>query len=98
MNLIKTWKDKYTFKNVKETIDLFSPSQPNPDYLRWVKSNELHYLDIEKNKKRLEAGVWNEVPALFQPTSVLDLVFDSSVLSHTNSEEKHFFRGCQLSK
>lgn len=34
LNLNKTWKDKYTFINVKETIDLFYPSQPIPDYLR----------------------------------------------------------------
>ena len=59
------WKDKYT-------TTLFSASnadlqrrqmQPLPDYMRWLKCCELHYM-TEEEVNRLEPGPWDEIPGL----------------------------------
>ena len=70
------WKDKYT-------TTLFSAShadlqrkqmQPLPDYMRWLKCCELHYM-TEEEVNLLEPGPWDEIPGLFHPTKILDLCF-----------------------
>ena len=70
-----SWIDKYT-------TAVYSPSlpgnelqlQPLPDYLRWSKCGELHYLPIEE-RKMVDKGVWDEMPGLFLPSHILDLCF-----------------------
>ena len=47
--------------------------QPLPDYLRWLRTGELHYLPL-KEREELDSGVWDEVPGTFLPSSILDLI------------------------
>ena len=42
--------------------------QPVPDYLRWVKTGELHYLPL--GERALILGPWDEIPGAFLPTKV----------------------------
>lgn len=51
--------------------------QPIPDYVRWLKTNELHYLTLERNSRITCAvqGRWNTVPGLFLPSRLLDMLF-----------------------
>ncbi len=69
-----TWKDKYTICNIDapENVELF-PAQPVPDYLRWFRSGELHYL-TQQQRKRLPEGLWNQIPAVFLPSEILSLM------------------------
>ena len=72
-----SWTDKYT-------TALYSPSQvisssrwelqPLPDYLRWLRTSELHFLPYEE-RAALGPGDWDEKPELFLPTRILDLCF-----------------------
>ena len=72
-----SWRDKYT------TV-VYSPSpninstwrelQPLPDYMRWLKTSELHYLPYEE-RAVLEQGLWDEMPGIFLPTRILDLCY-----------------------
>ena len=70
-----SWRDKYT------TV-IYSPNslhilsrremQPLPDYIRWFKTSEIHYMPYEE-RKSLREGPWDTIPGLFLPTTVLDL-------------------------
>ena len=72
-----SWRDKYT------TV-VYSPNpnisckrwelQPLPDYMRWLKTSELHYLPYEE-RAALKQGPWDETPGIFLPTCVLDLCY-----------------------
>ena len=71
-----TWKDKYTFFNVKgKSESSLFPLQPVPDYLRWLHTGELHYLQLEQ-QKRLANGPWNHTPAVFLPSEILQMVYE----------------------
>ena len=48
--------------------------QPLPDYMRWLKTSELHYLPYEETAV-LEQGLWDEMPGIFLPTCILDLCY-----------------------
>ena len=72
-----SWRDKYT------TV-LYSPSpsitckryefQPIPDYIRWLRTCELHYLPLQE--RVLLDGPWDEIPALYLPTKILRICFE----------------------
>ena len=72
-----SWTDKYT-------TAIYSPSpnittsrnqlQPLPDYIRWLKACELHYLPYGE-RVLLQHRPWDEVPGIFLPTRVLDLCY-----------------------
>ena len=73
-NTRTAWTDKYTISlypvNVTVNCQQFE-LQPISDYLRWLKTGELHYLPLEE-RIRL-AGVWDEIPGTFLTSKVLDL-------------------------
>ncbi len=72
-----SWKDKYT-------STLYSPSpnisfkrseqQPVPDYIRWLKTCELHCMPYHE-RAIIEEGPWDEIPGLFLPSQILDICF-----------------------
>jgi len=70
------WVNKYTttIYSSRENISCQSyEPQPIPDYLRWLRTGELHYLPVEE---RVELqGVWDDIPAAFLPEKILDLCF-----------------------
>ena len=45
--------------------------QPLPDYLRWPRTGELHYLPLEE--RCLLEGYWDNIPGVYLPTKVVDL-------------------------
>ena len=67
------WTDKYT----TSLYSLHNPQcrryelQPVPDYLRWYKTGELHYLPLEE--RSLLKGPWDEIPGAYLPSRILDL-------------------------
>ena len=67
------WKDKYTTVIYS---DLYAKAhyeiQPLPDYIRWSKSSELHYLPLNE-RKHLENGPWDDIPGLLLPSRILQL-------------------------
>lgn len=70
-----TWKDKYT-TTISDDSSLFQSHtlQPVPDYVRWyLKGGEMHYLPYEQ-RRGLADGLWNEIPELFLPSRIIDLV------------------------
>ena len=74
VNVRTAWTDKYT--TTIYTADVTDGSQrhelqPMPDYLRWLKTGELHYLPLEECT--LLAGAWDEISATFLPSKILDL-------------------------
>ena len=71
-----TWKDKYTFLSVKgKSESSLFPLQPVPDYVRWLHTSDLHYLQLE-HRKRLANGPWNHTPAGFLPSEILQMVYE----------------------
>ena len=69
-----SWLDKYTtclYTTEMERECRRFELQPLPDYLRWFKTGELHYLPLEE--RALVLGPWDEIPGAFLPTKVLDL-------------------------
>ncbi len=65
-----SWRDKYTCSIF--TCPSLGLKQPLPDYPRWVETQELHYLPLEE-RHQLEYGVWDHLPGLFVPSTILDL-------------------------
>ena len=73
-----SWRGKYV-------AAFYSPSsfsttnryelQPLPDYIRWIKTGELHYLPFEETVT-VYSGPWMDIPDAFLPTKVLDLCFN----------------------
>ena len=67
------WMDKYTSVLYSE-LDISSRRfelQPIPDYLRWLKTTELHYLPLEE--RSLVLGPWDDIPGAFLPSAVVEL-------------------------
>ena len=67
------WMDKYTSVLYSE-LDVECKRfelQPIPDYLRWLKTSELHYLPLEE--RALVVGPWDEIPGAFLPLTVVEL-------------------------
>ncbi len=54
-----------------------SALQPLPDYVRWVKTNELHYLTLERNSRivSLLKGRFTTMPGLFLPSRLLEILY-----------------------
>ena len=74
---ITCWRDKYTtalYTTAADPTITRYELQPLQDYIRWVYTQELHYLPIE-SRQQIDNGVWNEIPGLFLPTKVLELCF-----------------------
>ena len=74
--MVTSWTDKYT------TV-IYSPKQlsiprreiqPLPDYKRWLKTSELHYMPYEE-RRNLKSGPWDDTAGLFLPTTILDLCY-----------------------
>ena len=70
------WKDKYTTTLFSVALPLSNRKQvqPLPDYVRWIKSCELHFMPVDE-AELLEPGPWDNIPALFLPSKILDLCF-----------------------
>ena len=66
------WTDKYTTALYSDSyIHRRFELQPIPDYLRWLKTSELHYLPLEE--RLLVCGPWDEIPGAFLPSAVVEL-------------------------
>ena len=76
LELLSAWKDKYT---VFSSTSSQTPSQPIPDYVRWLNTSKLHYLSAEDTKS-LGDGPWARSPSLFMPTRILQLLFETLVV------------------
>ena len=83
--IMQSWNDKYTFCTA--SLPLYFLKQPVPDYLRWFSSGELHCLPFEK-RVQLGEGSWENVAALFMPTDILQLVYDTICGRVTNIPEE----------
>ena len=78
--------DKYTTclispEFIMETSSLVTNIQPLPDFLRWVRTLELHYMPLIE-RQGLENGVWNDIPELFLPSTILELVYKTICILH----------------
>ena len=75
---ITAHRDKYTICIVTPEADIVASMpnviQPIPDYLRWLKTNELHHLHLSERVK-IRSGLWDEMPGLFLPSTIMDFVF-----------------------
>eukprot|EP00112_Aurelia_sp_Birch-Aquarium-sp1_P021266 Seg568.7 transcript_id=Seg568.7/GoldUCD/mRNA.D3Y31 product=Vertnin protein_id=Seg568.7/GoldUCD/D3Y31 len=72
-----TWNDKYTFCSVQNDESIRNKGiiwQPIPDYVRWHKSGELHYLPLDI-RQQLPEGIWDNEPGLFLPTAILETAY-----------------------
>lgn len=71
------WLDKYTacFYTSKDGDDDLRrfELQPIPDYLRWIKTGELHYLPLEE--RVLLLGPWDDIPGAYLPSKIMELCF-----------------------
>ena len=69
-----SWLDKYTTSlySISDTECKRYELQPVPDFLRWFKTGELHYLPLEE-RKLLKEGPWDNIPEAYLPSRVLDL-------------------------
>ncbi|XP_066920718.1 uncharacterized protein [Clytia hemisphaerica] len=75
------WSDQYSCilyrENDMEQNQAISrhPPQPIPDFVRWVETEELHYLSISKAQEINEIiPVLTQTPELFLPSRILDAV------------------------
>ena len=70
-----SWKDKYTtcLYSITDVECRRFELQPIPDYLRWYKTGELHFLPMEQ--RALLLGSWDDIPGVFLASNVLDLCF-----------------------
>ena len=69
-----SWLDQYT-TSVYSIGDVECKQyelQPVPDYLRWYKTGELHYLPLEE-RTLLNKGPWDDIPEAYLPSRVLEL-------------------------
>ena len=67
------WMDKYTSVLYSE-LDIRCGRfelQPIPDFLRWLKTGEVHYLPLEE--RALVVGPWDDIPGAFLPSAVVEL-------------------------
>ena len=75
---VTSWRDKYTIVvySVKSDISCNCHElQPLPDYIRWIKTGELHYLPMEE-AAIISKGPWTDIPGAFLPSKVLDIFFN----------------------
>ena len=75
---ITSWRDKYTtvLYSMKSDISCNRHElQPLPDYIRWIKTGELHYLPMEE-ASIISNGPWTDISGAFLPTKILDLFFN----------------------
>ena len=81
------WIDKYTTSlySVRDVQCRRYELQPMPDYLRWFKTAELHYLPLEE--RALFSGPWDNIPGAYLPSRILDLCF--SAVQHLNDDIMH---------
>ncbi len=51
--------------------------QPLPDYVRWLKTNEFHYLTKERNARVADTldGRVKDMPGMFLPSLLLDILY-----------------------
>ena len=77
-NKDKEHVDKYTTCfiscDASAETNLVTKIQPLPDYCRWIRTCELHYMPLDEREK-LERGVWDNTPGLFLPSIILELVY-----------------------
>ena len=69
--------DKYTTIIYSPNLNISSKRwklQPLPDYMRWFRTSELHYLPYEE-RCSLKEGLWDVIPEIFMPTRILDLCY-----------------------
>ena len=70
--------DKYTTCLVSSDAGaetcLVTKIQPLPDYMRWIRTCEMHYMSLSERVK-LEFGVWDNTPGLLLPSTTLDLIY-----------------------
>ena len=74
-------KDKVTYWRDKYTTVLYSPEvdiacnryelQLLPDYIRWIKTGELHYLPLEETSNLARGQSWTDIPGVFSPQRYL---------------------------
>ena len=70
------WIDKYTttlFSRQLIPIPRYDP-QPLPDYIRWMKTCEFHYMTSEE-VSLLQSGPWHDIPGIFIPSRILDICY-----------------------
>ena len=70
------WLDKYTscfYSATDDTSIKRFELQPIPDYLRWLKTGELHYLPLEE--RVLLLGPWDDVPGAYLPSKILEVCY-----------------------
>ena len=81
------WKDKYTTSlySVNDVNCHRFELQPVPDFLKWHKTRELHYLPVEE--RALLLGPCDTIPGLFLPSNILDLCF--TVVQELTEELTH---------
>ncbi len=75
--LTTAWKDKYTtsvYSTSPTSICRRFELQPLPYFVRWYHTNELHYLPY-KQRRDITDGLWNSMPGLLLPSTVLKLCF-----------------------
>ena len=72
-----SWRGKYVaaFYSPTDSITKRYELQPLPDYIRWMKTGELHYLPFEETTA-IYSGPWMDIPDAFLPTKILDLCFN----------------------
>ena len=73
---VTSWRDKYSTTIYSSDVDcecLRQEVQPIPDYLRWFKTCEAHYLPLEE--VTMLKGQWDDIPGIYLPTKVLELCF-----------------------
>ena len=70
------WVDKYTscFYSTTDSTNIKRfELQPIPDYLRWLKTGELHYLPLEE--RSLLLGEWDDIPGAYLPSKIMELCY-----------------------
>ena len=81
------WADKYSTTIYSYSMEGSNYQlQPIPDYLRWFRTGEAHYLPLEEVALLLK-GSWITIPAVFLPSKVLELCF--TVVPHPDDNIIH---------
>ena len=80
-----SWRGKNVaaFYLLSDSVTKRYELQPLPDYMRWTKTGELHYLHFEETIS-IYSGPWMNIPDTFLPTEVLDQCFN--VMHHPSED------------
>lgn len=84
---VTCWRDKYTTVLYSPEVEVACNRyelQPLPDYIRWIKTGELHYLPLEETSNLAHGRSWTDISGAFLPTKILDLFFN---IVHDPSED-----------